>query len=141
MTEYVNGFLFDRERTRVVLIHKTKPEWQKGLYNGVGGKIEEGETPAEAQRREFKEEAGLDLDGWQQYVTLAGGDFAVHFFRAFSDLEHIQAIRSETEEQVYLFHLDDLADLPTIPNLQWLIPMALSIDYDRAKMFTVNEVM
>jgi 8-oxo-dGTP diphosphatase len=43
-TQYVLGFLFDPSQKDVVLIKKLKPEWQKGKLNGVGGKIEEGES-------------------------------------------------------------------------------------------------
>ena len=42
----------------VLLVRKDKPEWQKGLLNLPGGKIEEGETDIEAAERELKEETG-----------------------------------------------------------------------------------
>jgi len=42
---YVAGFMFSPDLENVVLIEKQKPEWQKGKYNAVGGKIEDGETP------------------------------------------------------------------------------------------------
>jgi len=40
MTAYCLGFAFYRSRRKVVLIRKTKPDWQRGKLNGVGGKIE-----------------------------------------------------------------------------------------------------
>ena len=65
MTSYVLGFAFD-ERGRVALIEKQKPEWQKGRYNGIGGKIEANEkcVPGAsigqvAMAREFEEETGV----------------------------------------------------------------------------------
>ena len=48
-TEYVVGLLFSPDRNTVVLINKTKPDWQAGKLNGVGGKIEEGESPLNAK--------------------------------------------------------------------------------------------
>ena len=44
---YVAGFLFSYDLKRVALIQKTKPAWQAGRHNAVGGKIEEGETYAQ----------------------------------------------------------------------------------------------
>jgi 8-oxo-dGTP diphosphatase len=56
--KYVLGFAFDKS-DNVILVRKQKPKWQKGLLNGVGGKIEIGETSSDAMFREFREETGL----------------------------------------------------------------------------------
>lgn len=53
-TEYCVGFAF--YGSDVVLIRKARPEFQKGLLNGVGGKIEFGESAVQAMVREFFEE-------------------------------------------------------------------------------------
>ena len=128
MTEYVAGFLFDLVpdnssilTSSVLLIRKEKPAWQKGLYNAIGGKIEEGETPLEAMRREFLEETDLSIDCWEQTVTLKFKDCVVYFFRAMAE---IGDFKSMTEEEVYEFYTNKL---PTniIPNLNWLIPLNL----------------
>jgi 8-oxo-dGTP diphosphatase len=42
------------------LINRRKPPYQ-GLWNGLGGKVEAGETPAAGARREVAEECGLQL--------------------------------------------------------------------------------
>lgn len=47
MKEYVLGFAFNRERTKIVLILKNRPDWQKGKYNGIGGKIEPSDETAD----------------------------------------------------------------------------------------------
>ena len=49
---YVAGFMFDSSYENVLLIRKTKPKWQEGLLNGVGGKIEPGEKELDAMKRE-----------------------------------------------------------------------------------------
>lgn len=48
---------------KVLMIHRaTKAEdFHAGRWNGLGGKLEPRESPAEAARRELREEAGLDL--------------------------------------------------------------------------------
>ena len=128
MQTYACGFLFSPDRQRVLLIRKRRPAWQAGKLNGVGGKIERGESPAEAMRREFREEAGLDVRDWQEILTLSGGDDAGsgiawrgHFFRAFGDIDAARAMTDETLE------LHAVAALPrdTIPNLHWMIPLML----------------
>src|SRR4051812_14470708 len=128
--EYVCGFLFSQDRARVLLIRKRRPAWQAGKLNGLGGKIEPGETPHQAMRREFREEAGADLaeERWQHVLTLSGDDdagagqkWAGHFFRAFGDVD---AVRAMTDEQL---EVHDALLLPegVIPNLRWMIPLML----------------
>src|SRR5436309_3669493 len=87
MQGYVCGFLFSPDRRRVLLIRKRRPAWQAGRLNGVGGKIEPGEGPGQAMRREFREEAGLDVADWQPAVELTGSDWRGTFFRAFGDVD------------------------------------------------------
>src|SRR5271167_3288640 len=68
--EYVVGFLIDPTLSKVVLIRKVNPEWQRGLLNGVGGKVEPGEDATTAMHREFEEEAGVAGLEWKHYLTL-----------------------------------------------------------------------
>lgn len=123
---YVAGFLFNNKRWTVALIKKLKPEWQKNRLNAVGGKIEEGETPLEAMRREFKEETGADVEEWREFTLLNHSGHQVHFFVAFTD-GSVQ-IKSVTEEQVAWYPIHYLAEEPVIGNLLWLIPLALDPD-------------
>ena len=51
---------FCRCRDKVLMLHRNKPP-NAGLWNGLGGKIEAGETPLVCIRREVWEEAGIDL--------------------------------------------------------------------------------
>lgn len=127
---YVCGFLFSPDRSRVLLIRKNRPAWQAGKLNGLGGKIERGETPHQAMRREFREEAGLDLpeDRWQHVLTLSGEDdagaghgWAGHFFRAFGELSEAKAM---TDERLEVYDPKALPDA-VIPNLRWMIPLML----------------
>lgn len=124
MTEYVCGFAFDAGAQRVALIQKKRPAWQAGKWNGIGGHVEPGETLHAAMVREFREEAGMDVDEWQEFLMLrsARHGWVVHFFRAFQvNLYHLQSV---TDERVGWAHVDDVFNLDVIPNLRWLIPLA-----------------
>lgn len=133
MQHYACGFLFSPDGRQVLLIRKRRPAWQAGKLNGVGGKVEPGETPLEAMRREFREEAGLDIAEWQQLITLTGVDWAGHFFRATGDVEAAYAV---TDEQLERHPTGDLPpDL--IPNLRWMIPLLLDPDV-LARGYTVD---
>jgi 8-oxo-dGTP diphosphatase len=149
MTEYVAGFFFDTDREHVVLIEKQKPEWQKGLLNAVGGKIEPGETALDAMRREFLEETGYQVsltgeNDWTHYVTLTGEGFAVHFFYAV-EWRHPRRclctlVKTMETEKVATYRIAELTKLKTINNLQWLIPMALTMKGESAVSFVVTEM-
>ena len=124
MQKYVCGFLFSPDRERVLLIRKRRPAWQAGKLNGIGGKVEAGETLPEAMIREFREEAALTVRDWKHVLTLTGADWQGHFFRAFGEID---AARAVTDEQL---EIHAAARLPhdTIPNLHWMIRMMLDED-------------
>jgi 8-oxo-dGTP diphosphatase len=140
MIEYVAGFCFDPKGELVVLIEKTKPAWQKGKLNGVGGKLEPDETLQQAMQREFREETGVTVTDWKQFTTLSGDGFNVHFFYAFVGRDILFMVESTTEEVVALYMVDALKNVNTIPNLQWLIPMALSMKHESVSGFIVQEL-
>jgi len=87
ITNYVVAFLFSETLDNVWLIEKQKPEWQKGCLNGLGGKIEENESPMDAVIRELNEESGVLLQPSQLFeVGVMSGlnndntGFKVHVF-------------------------------------------------------------
>lgn len=69
---YTAAFLFWRDQ--VLLVQKNRPEWQAGLWNAIGGKVEDGETLEQANVREFGEETGLLLPGveWRRFCAERG---------------------------------------------------------------------
>jgi 8-oxo-dGTP diphosphatase len=50
-----------RKDNRTLMVHRVKKEQDihRGKWNGLGGKLEPGETPEECAIREIKEESGL----------------------------------------------------------------------------------
>lgn len=136
MTQYVAGFMFEGDR--VALVVKNRPAWQAGRMNGIGGHVEEGESPEQAMVREFFEETGVSTstDDWKNFVRLEGNEFAVDFFFTYGDLSKIQ---STTDEQIVMADVSTIRAENSIPNLTWLIPMAKTMEFERALKFTVKE--
>ena len=136
MVEYVAGFMF--EGSRVALIRKNRPRWQEGKLNGIGGHIELGETPEEAKSREFEEETGCRTHPicWGNFATLTGGDYRVYFFYTYGPL---YLLETKTDEKIEIVDLEDVNVETCIPNLTWLIPMAKSLSYDKARAFAIQE--
>lgn len=130
--EYVLGFAFSRNKDDIMLIKKQKPEWQSGLYNAIGGKINDNETPVQAMKREFKEETGVFINeksadatfnGWQQFATIYVNEHTIYCFRAFTNLIY-QCTTNEVEE-VSVHKVKMSVHYNTmIQNLKVLIPMA-----------------
>lgn len=129
LTRYVAGFLFDPTGELVLLIEKKRPAWMAGKWNGIGGKIEPGETPEHAMDRELWEETGLSSEfwqiGWAHFATLSGADFEVTFFAAWS--EKIQDAVQRTDEVIRMWCVANLAygPHPLVSNLPVLIALAL----------------
>lgn len=57
--QMVVGFAYDFMNNAVLLIEKKRPSWMAGKLNGIGGKVEPGETPIAAMCREYYEETGI----------------------------------------------------------------------------------
>jgi 8-oxo-dGTP diphosphatase len=123
IVEYVVGFNF--VCNEVILIRKNKPEWQAGKLNGIGGKVEPGEAPKEAMEREYREETGDEPAVWEPFLTLNCPGVRVFFFKAFSYRSYAHTVTKETVECVPLQFIKD-PEYPLIPNLRWIIPLALS---------------
>jgi len=77
--KYTLGFLFNQDLTKVLLIHKQRPVWQKGMINGLGGKFENQESAFVCIVREVKEETNLSTNSqdWTKFAELHSSKFAV----------------------------------------------------------------
>jgi 8-oxo-dGTP diphosphatase len=122
---YVLALLFTADRARVVLMHKTRPAWQAGRVNALGGKLAPDESPLDAARREVREEAGVDVARWEEFLVWDDPVYHMHAVRAFDDAA--RDARTGEDQEVFLA---DAAALPpnVIDNLRWLVPLALDRD-------------
>jgi 8-oxo-dGTP pyrophosphatase MutT (NUDIX family) len=141
MKEYSCGFIFDISGNRVLLIKKKPNSPTPNLWNGIGGRLEVDETIETCMVRETKEELGIDIseENWHKFAILTGQniqcDWKVHFFRTFSN--KITEAKQMENEEISIFQVKLLPDV--VPNVNWLISMALNIDSDSADSFIVQE--
>jgi 8-oxo-dGTP diphosphatase len=139
MQKYVCGFLFDQQKN-VVLIRKNKPEWQNGFLNGVGGKVEEGESNLDAMIREFNEEVGVYVPYWRPFCEIQGIDWIVYFYHSIcghemvNDIKSFNENRKNGEENIEIIPIDEVNDNRVVINLKWLIPMCFDNHHKYAKI-------
>jgi 8-oxo-dGTP diphosphatase len=128
MDRFVVGFPFNEDATVILLVRKLRPKWQEGLLNGIGGKIEAGETPREAMLRESKEETGLDV-AWQYKGVMTGENNDGHNFEChiyYTYTQHILEFEQKEDEPLCLYHVKNVIGAPnTVNNLQYLIPFGM----------------
>ena len=58
------GYILSPDRSEVLLIHRNARlnDQQYGKYNGLGGKLEQGEDVVSGMRRELREEAAIEAE-------------------------------------------------------------------------------
>lgn len=74
---------FIKQKNKILLLNREKPSWM-GSWNGVGGKLEKGETPTQCIMREVFEETNIKLDNvkykgvvtWKDDGIMNGGMYA-----------------------------------------------------------------
>lgn len=132
-TVYVLGFAFTHDMRSVVLIEKQKPNWQAGKLNGIGGKVERGETAEDAMCREFAEETGVTYTrhaDWLYIMTMRFQNGAVVHVYANRMIDNHELANPRTMEDEHVLILPVapstgqlIASKPMIRNLTWLIPL------------------
>ena len=83
----------------ILMINRNKPPFM-GLWNAVGGHIEDGETPEQSAIREIKEESGIDVKSveLQSIFTWNYDDETGYVFTAkLDDGEYNGIIKSHSE--------------------------------------------
>lgn len=137
--QYVCGFRFNENMDKVLLIRKSKPDWQRGLINGIGGKLEDVDHSfVDAIEREYEEETKLGtFDEWKHFTSLKNDFFEVRFFVSFgNDVMDYQGYTADIGEGVVgLYEYPEvLGDSTLMPNLTWLLPMSLDGEIKNANV-------
>lgn len=124
--QYVVCLLFSDDLTDVCLIKKNRPEWQKGLLNGIGGKIEPNESTLAACIRGFAEETGVEVTDWKLlcFQEALNKSYLVYYFVA-KDSAQLFHVRSTTDEQVGAYTVKYIDTKDLVSSMSWVIPMAV----------------
>ena len=129
MTGYTVGFIFTTDLTQVALVTKTHPDWQKGRINGIGGKIEDGESSPACMVREVHEEAGLltNESDWKLVIQMKRPAVYVDFYATrIADTTKVQTM---TDEVIQWYPVSALPK-EVLSNLTWLVPLSIDVYKD-----------
>ena len=103
----VVGIITDNEE--ILLLKKNNTDWQKGLYNGIGGKVELNTTPLETIIKKCQEELGVNISNWIELDSeiSSSGIEIVYFLTTLNEGE-IKKLQSQTDERAELFSINNL---------------------------------
>ena len=89
---YVLGFAFTDDADRVLMVEKRRgPKLNFGRLNGVGGKVEDDESYADAMSREFREEAKSEVRQWDRIGSFTGPSWEIEIFKGVILSEEVPA--------------------------------------------------
>lgn len=126
---FTAGYIIDKSNN-ILLVNKVKPLWQRGLWNFVGGKLEEDEFPLDCMVREVHQEVGIKTlkTNWNLYCVEYSDDFVVFFYRYRHNeiFDHYQLNdTNDVGENIKLFGIHKLPDsAQMIGDLTSLISLA-----------------
>jgi 8-oxo-dGTP diphosphatase len=129
MKRWTLGFVFNSDFSQVLLIHKERPEHQRGKWNGLGGKYEEGESAEECISREVWEESKIKthVKDWRSVAILRGTREDERWemdVLATTYIGKISDAQTMTDEEVKWFSTDHFP-IDTKHNLFWLVPLCI----------------
>lgn len=142
---YVLGFAVSEDGTLVALIKKNRgPAENIGKWNGLGGKLEVGETPEDAMSREFKEESGVEIPAadWEQIAIMEGRDWYIDVFSArTSGVGDVMTMEDETVALARVGALLEPGRIQTANIVPVLVALAVSpSSFRRPVRFTYDGV-
>lgn len=129
---YTYTLAFIKYQDKVLMLNRIKTPWQ-GLWNGLGGKIEKGETPKASMIRELKEEMGVTffehevIDKgvltWNQFDAKGQG---IHLFVVELNKPLTHSFPIKTDEGIldmkpYKWIIDE-TNLGVAPNIPYFLP-------------------
>mgnify|MGYP003411665161 FL=1 len=103
----VVGIITDNKE--ILLLKKNNPDWQKGLYNGIGGKVELNTTPLETIIKKCQEELGVNISNWRELDSeISSSGIEIVYFLTTLNENEIKKLQSQTDERAELFSINNL---------------------------------
>ena len=103
----VVGIITDNKE--ILLLRKNNPDWQKGLYNGIGGKVELNTTPLETIIKKCQEELGVNISNWIELDSeISSSGIEIVYFLTTLNENEIKKLQSQTDERAELFSINNL---------------------------------
>lgn len=96
--QYTLCLLFNKDLSKTLLIKKAEGKMFAGMFNGLGGKLEEGETPKQAVIREVFEES-------QSLINLTK---PIHLAKIFFPMEEGAVLNKNNTLDVFYDVIDEL---------------------------------
>lgn len=147
MNRYVVGLMFSLDKSKVLLIEKQRPYWQKDKLNGIGGKKDRNDfNDFHTISCKFKKETGVEtkVEDWSKIITLENSESeSIIFFKCFSD--KIYEAKTITDERVVILNLvnakgeisiNELQN--TINNIPWIILLAFDTEVYKVEGHTTT---
>lgn len=139
MFVYTLAFIFNEDLSKILLIEKNRPEWQKGFLNGIGGKCEPNEPPLQCINREVFEECGLNNIIFNKIGIIDGIEYVVYVYNARISHKIFNVAISKTDEKISSYDIKNLESKNLLPSVKYLIPIAMQ-SYIDPKFISFNTV-
>ncbi len=116
-----------KQGNKILLLNREKPSWL-GCWNGIGGKLEQGEQPRASMLREIEEETGIDtfeltFKGLITWSSVDGTGFGgMYLYLAEMPIDYVYETPIKTDEGIldwkeieWILHPENLGVASNIP--------------------------
>jgi len=129
------GFVMSADRRHTLLVHRNlrADDQHLGKYNGLGGKMEAGESIHQCMQREIKEEAGIICEEMVLRGTINWTGFGPQGEDWFGFIYRIERysgepFRQNKEGALLWFPVDELMSLPMWEGDRYFLPLVFDND-------------
>jgi 8-oxo-dGTP diphosphatase len=145
-------YIKDKKSGKTLMLHRVKKEndMHEGKWNGLGGKIEDGESPEQCVIREVKEESGLTIKQpkLKGFITFPAFDNIEDWYVFVFTADDFSGVLIDSDEGILEWIPDEkVTDLPLWEGDKVFLPwlnggkiFSSIIRYDKGK-FTGYEVI